>query len=69
MFFSYTGVPRPQPFKTTEVRSLKDMLVAGQITTDILYYEILDTPLEEIENKKELSIAYFNNKVEEVVSN
>jgi ubiquitin carboxyl-terminal hydrolase 7 len=51
------------PFKTTDVKTLKDML---QMSTTRFYYEILDVPITEMENKKELNIAWYNEKVEEV---
>jgi len=55
---------RPSPFRSTEVRTLKDMLVSQQQITSKLYYEILDVPLTEVENKKEVFVSWFNNKVE-----
>lgn len=57
---------RTSPFRTTEVRTLKDMIVIQQTLTTKLYYEILDVPITEIENKKEVHVSWFNSKVEEV---
>jgi len=57
---------RPAPFKTTEVKSLKEMIVVDHTTPFRLYYEILDLPITEVENKREVYVSYFNDKVEEV---
>ncbi|KAL0485464.1 ubiquitin carboxyl-terminal hydrolase [Acrasis kona] len=57
--------PREVAFKSTETKSLKDLLSTpyGQIST-ILYYQVLDVPLVEIENKKELVVHVYGSDVQ-----
>jgi ubiquitin carboxyl-terminal hydrolase 7 len=56
------GSPKDKPFKTTEVKTLKDMISAALTVTNVLYYEILEMPLQEIENKKVRMMTNFGNK-------
>jgi hypothetical protein len=44
-------------------------ILCGRQTSDILYFEMLDLPLPELQGLKTLKIAYHNAKTEEVVNN
>jgi len=55
----YSHMPKPAPFKFQSVGCLSDMLMS-----DILYYEILDLPLPELEQLKTLKVAFHNSKTE-----
>uniref|UniRef100_A0A7S2Z4X2 ubiquitinyl hydrolase 1 n=1 Tax=Chloropicon laureae TaxID=464258 RepID=A0A7S2Z4X2_9CHLO len=63
---TYSNAPRPTPIKYQSVDKLSEMLVHYNQVTDILYYEILDIPLYELERLKSLKIAFHNDKTEEV---
>mmetsp|Transcript_19656 Transcript_19656/g.42954 ORF Transcript_19656/g.42954 Transcript_19656/m.42954 type:complete len:1106 (-) Transcript_19656:700-4017(-) len=62
----YSQAPRPQPFKYYSVERLNDMLVHCHQMSDILYYEVLDIPLPELERLKILKVAFHNHKTEMV---
>ncbi|CAK9866222.1 unnamed protein product [Sphagnum jensenii] len=62
----YLQQPKPQPIKYRGVERLTDMLVHYNQTSDILYFEILDLPLPELQGLKTLKIAFHNSKTEEV---
>ncbi|KAK7391559.1 hypothetical protein VNO78_19975 [Psophocarpus tetragonolobus] len=65
----YFQQPKPQPIKYQGVEHLSDMLIHLNQTSDILYYEILDMPLPELQCLKTLKIAFhFANKDEVVIS-
>ncbi|KAG6484795.1 hypothetical protein ZIOFF_053320 [Zingiber officinale] len=57
----YSQQPKPQPIKYRGVDHLSDML-----TSDILYYEILDIPLPELQGLKTLKVAFHHATKEEV---
>ncbi|CAK9213966.1 unnamed protein product [Sphagnum troendelagicum] len=62
----YLQQPKPQPIKYRGVERLTDMLVHYNQTSDILYFEMLDLPLPELQGLKTLKIAFHNSKTEEV---
>ncbi|KAH7299953.1 hypothetical protein KP509_24G037500 [Ceratopteris richardii] len=67
---SYAQQPKPQPIKYRGVDRLVDMLthynqMSDQIS-DILYFEVLDIPLPELQGLKTLKISFHNQKTEEV---
>uniref|UniRef100_A0A2P2MFR1 ubiquitinyl hydrolase 1 n=1 Tax=Rhizophora mucronata TaxID=61149 RepID=A0A2P2MFR1_RHIMU len=66
----YSQTPKPQPVKYRGVDHLSDMLVHYNQTTDILYYEVLDIPLPELQGLKNLKVAFHHaNKDEAVIHN
>ncbi|CAM6093835.1 unnamed protein product [Calypogeia fissa] len=62
----YSQQPKPQPIKYCGVERLSDMLVHYNQTSDILYFETLDLPLQELQGLKTLKIAFHNAKTEEL---
>ncbi|XP_042416954.1 ubiquitin C-terminal hydrolase 13-like isoform X4 [Zingiber officinale] len=62
----YSQQPKPQPIKFRGVDHLSDMLVHYNQTSDILYYEILDIPLSELQGLKTLKVAFHHATKEEV---
>ncbi|CAJ1965192.1 unnamed protein product [Sphenostylis stenocarpa] len=54
----YSQQPKPQPIKYRGVEHLSDMLVHYNQTSDILYYEVLDIPLPELQGLKTLKVAF-----------
>ncbi|KAG2310103.1 hypothetical protein Bca52824_021660 [Brassica carinata] len=63
----YSQQPKPQPIKYRGVDRLADMLVHYNQTSDILYYEVLDIPLPELQGLKTLKVAFHHSTKEEVV--
>ncbi|CAH8312608.1 unnamed protein product [Eruca vesicaria subsp. sativa] len=63
----YSQQPKPQPVKYRGVDHLSDMLVHYNQTSDILYYEVLDIPLPELQGLKTLKVAFHHATKEEVV--
>ncbi|KAF5959433.1 hypothetical protein HYC85_000642 [Camellia sinensis] len=63
----YSQQPKPQPIKYRGVEHLSDMLVHYNHTSDILYYEVLDIPLPELQNLKTLKVAFHHATKDEVV--
>ncbi|KAG4917960.1 hypothetical protein JHK85_056241 [Glycine max] len=63
----YSQQPKPQPIKYRGVEHLSDMLVHYNQTSDILYYEVLDIPLPELQGLKTLKVAFHHATKEEVV--
>ncbi|BFG34993.1 hypothetical protein CerSpe_212670 [Prunus speciosa] len=63
----YSQQPKPQPIKYRGVERLTDMLVHYNQTSDILYYEVLDIPLPELQGLKTLKVAFHHATKEEVV--
>ncbi|XP_061353681.1 ubiquitin C-terminal hydrolase 12-like isoform X4 [Gastrolobium bilobum] len=63
----YSQQPKPQPIKYRGVEHLSDMLVHYNQTSDILYYEVLDIPLPELQCLKTLKIAFHHATKDEVV--
>ncbi|KAK9939265.1 hypothetical protein M0R45_015967 [Rubus argutus] len=63
----YSQQPKPQPIKYRGVERLTDMLVHYNQTSDILYYEVLDIPLPELQGLKTLKVAFHHATKDEVV--
>ncbi|XLS71974.1 hypothetical protein HN51_028839 [Arachis hypogaea] len=63
----YSQQPKPQPIKYRGVENLSDMLVHYNQTSDILYYEVLDIPLPELQGLKTLKIAFHHATKDEVL--
>ncbi|XP_031257984.1 uncharacterized protein LOC116116022 [Pistacia vera] len=63
---SYSQQPKPQPIKYRGVDHLADMLIQHDQTSDILYYEVLDIPLPELESLKFLKVAFHHDMKGEV---
>jgi len=57
--------PRSYPIKHSERQNLLQMLsyLQPRACSDILYYELLDRPIQELENNKLLKISWFTPKV------
>ncbi|KAH0777991.1 hypothetical protein KY290_009402 [Solanum tuberosum] len=64
----YSQQPKPQPIKYRGVDTLGDMLVHYNQTSDILYYEVLDIPLPELQGLKTLKVAFHHATKDEVVT-
>ncbi|GLT36032.1 hypothetical protein SLA2020_104370 [Shorea laevis] len=56
----YSQQPKPQPIKYEGVEHLSEMLVHNNQTSDILYYEVLDIPLPELQGLKNLKVAFHH---------
>ncbi|VAI14673.1 unnamed protein product [Triticum turgidum subsp. durum] len=63
----YSQQPKPQPIRYRGVEHLLDMLVHYNQTSDILYYEVLDIPLPELQCLKTLKVAFHHATKDEVV--
>ncbi|KAJ9159658.1 hypothetical protein P3X46_025145 [Hevea brasiliensis] len=63
----YSQQPKPQPIKYRGVDHLSDMLVHYNQISDILYYEVLDIPLPELQGLKTLKVAFHHAAKDEVV--
>ncbi|XP_034224980.1 ubiquitin carboxyl-terminal hydrolase 12 isoform X5 [Prunus dulcis] len=63
----YSQQPKPQPIKYRGVEHLTDMLVHYNQSSDILYYEVLDIPLPELQGLKNLKVAFHHATKDEVV--
>ncbi|KAK7344727.1 hypothetical protein VNO77_14702 [Canavalia gladiata] len=63
----YSQQPKPQPIKYRGMEHLSDMLVHYNQISDILYYEVLDIPLPELQCLKTLKIAFHHATKDEVV--
>ncbi|KAJ4829155.1 ubiquitin carboxyl-terminal hydrolase 13 [Turnera subulata] len=63
----YTQHPKPQPIKYRGVDHLSDMLVHHNQISDLLYYEVLDIPLPELQCLKTLKIAFHHSAKDEAV--
>ncbi|KAK9129007.1 hypothetical protein Syun_017804 [Stephania yunnanensis] len=63
----YSQQPKPQPIKFRGVDHLSDMLIHYNQTSDILYYEVLDIPLPELQCLKTLKVAFHHATKDEVV--
>ncbi|KAG8100649.1 hypothetical protein GUJ93_ZPchr0013g36878 [Zizania palustris] len=62
----YSQQPKPQPIKYRGVERLLDMLIHYNQTSDILYYEVLDIPLPELQALKTLKVTYHHATKDEV---
>ncbi|KAK6147384.1 hypothetical protein DH2020_018296 [Rehmannia glutinosa] len=66
----YSQQPKPNPIKYRSVDHLLDMLVHYNQVSDILYYEVLDIPLPELQCLKTLKVAFHHaTKGEAIVLN
>ncbi|KAH0451894.1 hypothetical protein IEQ34_019193 [Dendrobium chrysotoxum] len=63
----YSQQPKPQPIKYRSVEHLLDMLVHYNQISDILYYEVLDIPLPELQGLKTLKVAFHVATKDEIV--
>ncbi|XVE61338.1 hypothetical protein DITRI_Ditri06bG0031400 [Diplodiscus trichospermus] len=63
----YSQQPKPQPIKYRGVERLSEMLIHYNQTSDILYYEVLDIPLPELQGLKNLKVAFHHATKDEVV--
>ncbi|WOL02144.1 ubiquitin carboxyl-terminal hydrolase 13-like [Canna indica] len=62
----YSQQPKPQPIKYRGVDRLSEMLVHFAQNSDILYYEVLDIPLPELQGLKTLKVAFHHATKDEV---
>lgn len=62
----YSQQPKPQPIKYRGAERLTDMLVHYNQISDILYYEVLDIPLPELQGLKTLKVAFHHATKDEV---
>ncbi|XP_047307163.1 ubiquitin C-terminal hydrolase 12-like isoform X2 [Impatiens glandulifera] len=62
----YSQQPKPQPIKYRGVEHLSDMLVHYNQTSDILYFEVMDIPLPELQGLKTLKVAFHHLTKDEV---
>lgn len=63
----YSQQPKPQPIKYRGVDHLSEMLAHYNQTSDILYYEVLDIPLPELQGLKTLKVAFHHATKDEVM--
>ncbi|KAL0912228.1 hypothetical protein M5K25_018190 [Dendrobium thyrsiflorum] len=63
----YSQQPKPQPIKYRGVEHLSDMLVHYNQISDILYYEVLDIPLPELQGLKTLKVAFHHATKDEII--
>lgn len=64
----YSQQPKPQPIRYQGVDNLVDMLVHHNQTSDILYYEVLDDPLQELQGFKTLKVDFHHATKDKVVT-
>eukprot|EP01119_Soliformovum_irregulare_P002065 TRINITY_DN1212_c0_g1_i2.p1 TRINITY_DN1212_c0_g1~~TRINITY_DN1212_c0_g1_i2.p1 ORF type:complete len:372 (+),score=141.15 TRINITY_DN1212_c0_g1_i2:1296-2411(+) len=60
----YFDQPKSTPVRRNDNMTLSDMLTSfptSSQTCDILYFEVLDVPLVELENKKEIRVTFRRN--------
>ncbi|KAG4397296.1 hypothetical protein AAZX31_10G113800 [Glycine max] len=63
----YSQQPKAQSIKFRGMEHLTDMLIHSNQTSDILYYEVLDIPLPELQCLKTLKITFHHATKDEVV--
>ncbi|KAK4790626.1 hypothetical protein SAY86_017930 [Trapa natans] len=63
----YSQQPKPTPIKYRGVQHLIDMLVHYNQISDMLYYEVLDIPLPQLQGLKNLKVAFHSATKDEVV--
>ncbi|KAK6126581.1 hypothetical protein DH2020_039692 [Rehmannia glutinosa] len=63
----YSQQPKPNPIKYRSVDHLLDMLVHYNQISDILYYEVLDIPLPELQCLKTLKVAFHHATKDEAI--
>ncbi|WMV31567.1 hypothetical protein MTR67_024952, partial [Solanum verrucosum] len=62
----YSQQPKPQPIRYRGVDRLTEMLSHYNQTSDILYYEVLDIPLPELQGLKTLKVTFYHSAKDEV---
>ncbi|KAG5583202.1 hypothetical protein H5410_053829 [Solanum commersonii] len=62
----YSQQPKPNPIKYRSVDHLVDMLIHYNQISDILYYEVLDIPLPELQCLKTLKVAFHHSTKDEI---
>ncbi|XP_057843472.2 ubiquitin C-terminal hydrolase 13 isoform X2 [Cryptomeria japonica] len=62
----FSQKPKPRPIKYRGVDYLSEMLVHYNKTSDILYYEVLDIPLPELQGLKTLKVFFRHSTKDEV---
>ncbi|XP_038697160.1 ubiquitin carboxyl-terminal hydrolase 12 isoform X1 [Tripterygium wilfordii] len=63
----YSQQPKPQSIRYRSLEHLSDMLAHYNQSSDILYYEVLDIPLPELQGLKTLKVAFHHATKDEVV--
>ncbi|KAK6131638.1 hypothetical protein DH2020_034652 [Rehmannia glutinosa] len=63
----YSQQPKPNPIKYRSVDHLLDMLIHYNQVSDILYYEVLDIPLPELQCLKTLKVAFHHATKDEAI--
>ncbi|GAV86141.1 UCH domain-containing protein [Cephalotus follicularis] len=63
----YSQQPKPQPINYRGLEHLSDMLIDYFQRTNILYYEVLDIPLPELQGLKNRKVDFHQGAKEEVV--
>ncbi|KAL1558281.1 CSN-associated deubiquitinating enzyme Ubp12, variant 2 [Salvia divinorum] len=66
---SFTQQPKPHPIKYKGVDTLLDMLLHHNQASDILYYEVLDMPLPELQGLRTLRVAFRHGTNDEMEIN
>lgn len=66
MHSSYMHHPQKEAIKYRSKPDLEAMLRHGAHLNELLYYEKLDMPLPELEQLKSITLAFYNDKVEQV---
>ncbi|KAK2634511.1 hypothetical protein Ddye_029303 [Dipteronia dyeriana] len=64
----YSQQPKPTPIKYRGMEHLSDMLAHYNQTSDVLYYEVLDIPLPELQGLKTLKVAFHHACKDDVVT-
>ncbi|KAK2449093.1 ubiquitin carboxyl-terminal hydrolase [Trifolium repens] len=62
-----TQLPETQPIKCEGFEHLSDVLVLYDKTSNVLYYEVLDTPLPELQSLLTVKVAFHNATGAEVI--
>ncbi|EFJ41244.1 hypothetical protein VOLCADRAFT_40312, partial [Volvox carteri f. nagariensis] len=60
----FSNQPQRSPIKWRTVNSLEQLLTHQQHPTDIIYYEVLDLPLHEMEQLKTVKVSFHNERGE-----
>ncbi|GLC41652.1 hypothetical protein PLESTB_000692700 [Pleodorina starrii] len=60
----FSSAPQRTPIKWRSVASLEQLLTHQQHPTDIIYYEVLDLPLHEMEQLKTVKVSFHNGRGE-----
>ncbi|KAG1662438.1 hypothetical protein FOA52_004019 [Chlamydomonas sp. UWO 241] len=61
---AYTNQPQRTPVRYRQSPSLELMLTHSHRENEVLYYEVLDMPLAELEKLKTLRVSFYNDKAE-----